>query len=389
MRQEQQESSAFDAQADAKQATEQLRQATEQLRQASEKTAAQYDVESAQKIIALAGRIQNQRQEMMTVEQIESIATEVGVDPQYVREALVAAREEDRLNLSTMASVAHSRATNTSQIADNILRTLSSFGESLLNMPPKLWWSVGWMIVPVTPLLVFLLNLGGRNYVWTGVMPFVYIAVGIILSLMAKNRAQNPSINSPNTPNNSNAPVSRQELLGQLFAIQRELASARVRRAFLSLDVVGSTQMKKENSELKVEYSFGQYQQWVREIVESEGGKFQSAAGDGVMCVFDSDLPAIRAGQRLLQDLSRFNNTQNQCKTPFQIRCGVHAGDIAIEEGGTIGSLQSPVLDYTAALQKQASPNSLAASGSLTEPALARIGQGSTNHEAVFLWKTP
>jgi class 3 adenylate cyclase len=147
--------------------------------------------------------------------------------------------------------------------------------------------------------------------------------------------------------------------------------------------------MKKENSELKVEYSFGQYQQWVKEIVESEGGKFQSAAGDGVMCVFDSDLSAIRAGQRLLQDLSRFNSMQNQCKTPFQIRCGVHAGDVALEEGGTIGSLQSPVLDYTAALQKHATPNSLAASGSLTEPALARIGQGTTNNEAVFLWKTP
>jgi class 3 adenylate cyclase len=379
MRQEQQESNHLDAQEQAKQATEALRQ-TLPSENAQSISKARYDAESAQKIVLLAGKLQSQyqRQETMSVEQIETLAVEVGVEPRYVREALEAAEKEEtrKENLQQLQNI-------TNQTSVVTKTGLSQLWQTLIDIKPVYWWSIAWIMIPIAHNFERIIRFRGDL---EELFLFLYVGFGIFLSIQAKNKREK---SKNRVLIQQTEGVSRQELLEQLFAIQRELEGARVRRAFLSLDVVHSTQMKQENSELKVEYSFGQYQQWVREIVESEGGKFQSAAGDGVMCVFDSDLAAIRAGQRLLQDLSRFNNTQNQCKTPFQIRCGVHAGDVVIEEGGTIGSLQSPVLDYTAALQKQASPNSLAASGSLTEPALARIGQGSTNHEAVFLWKTP
>jgi class 3 adenylate cyclase len=147
--------------------------------------------------------------------------------------------------------------------------------------------------------------------------------------------------------------------------------------------------MKRNNSELAVEYSFGQYQTWVAEIVRSEGGQLQSSAGDGMMCLFEDDLAAVRAAQRLLQDLSRFNTQQNHLKSPFQIRCGVHAGEVAMEPNMPIGNLQSPQIDYAAALQKHAEPNSILVSGSVSTEALARIGQGEAHPEAVYSWKMP
>ena len=146
-----------------------------------------------------------------------------------------------------------------------------------------------------------------------------------------------------------------------------------VRRSFLSVDTVGSTQIKRDNSALAVEYTFGQYQKWIEEIVRAEGGEMQSAAGDGVMAVFTTDSASVRAGQRLLSDLPRFNQQQNQCSAPIAVRIGVNAGPVALEPGASIGSVQSPVVDRAAALQKRAEPDTLLVDAQISPDALAML----------------
>src|SRR5581483_8530479 len=93
--------------------------------------------------------------------------------------------------------------------------------------------------------------------------------------------------------------ATRQDLLGQLEALQRQLQGDRARRAFLSVDVVNSSAMKRGAPELAVEQSFGALRAWVREVVRDGGGEMQSAAGDGMMCLFGEDAQALRAARRL------------------------------------------------------------------------------------------
>ena len=77
------------------------------------------------------------------------------------------------------------------------------------------------------------------------------------------------------------------------------------------------------------------------------------------MCVFESEETAERVAQMLINDLPRFNREKNHLNQPFQIRCGVSEGEIAIDPGTPIGAWQSSVIDRAAVLQKEAAPNTV------------------------------
>ena len=56
------------------------------------------------------------------------------------------------------------------------------------------------------------------------------------------------------------------------------------------------------------------------------------------MCIFSTDFGAVRSARKLLEELPQFNRKQNLLRTPLQIRCGVSAGEIAIEQGMPLGN---------------------------------------------------
>jgi class 3 adenylate cyclase len=169
--------------------------------------------------------------------------------------------------------------------------------------------------------------------------------------------------------------VSRDELLEQMIQIQKRLEGERVRRTFLSVDVVSSSEMKRSADELMVEYSFNQYRRFVEEIVAAEGGQVQTAAGDGTMAMFPSDAAAVRAALRLQNELAGFNAKHNRLPRPFHVRCGINAGEVALIPGAPIGHLQSAVIDRAAALQKSAAPDDIVISGDLSAEGLAALGR--------------
>ena len=59
---------------------------------------------------------------------------------------------------------------------------------------------------------------------------------------------------------------------------------------------------------------------------------------------------------------------------PFRVRCGVSAGLVALERGGSIGHLHSVVVDRAAALQKHAAPGSIIVGAEVRSDAEAELG---------------
>jgi class 3 adenylate cyclase len=322
---------------------------------------ARYDLETAGKIAALATRLQSKRQETLTASEIEAVGAEVGLQPGFIQQAL------RYLNERKAAA------------APGGVRTLAPRTRGAFAVA---WWAAAWAI-PVTLLFIGLFTVGVPSMFilfFPGVA--AYLGVGLMLSHLAGDGGQKAYGNLP-----------RAQLLERLFALQAELEGQKQHRAFLSVDVVSSSEMKRQGTDLAVEYSFGQFRQWVEEVVRAEAGAMQSAAGDGVMCLFPTNAGAVRAARRLQEGVEVFNGTRNRLLTPFRIRCGASAGTIAIEEGMPLGHLQSPVIDRAAALQKQAAPGDILVGEELADVALAELGSLSRLSEPVagspaFSWRS-
>jgi class 3 adenylate cyclase len=318
-----------------------------------------YDPGTVRKVAALAARLQSRQQETLTGQEMEAIGEEVGLEPSFIRQALA------RFTRTRPARGAH--------VLRERPRPLQ--GQAVA----KAWWAAGWTI----PLISTILASQWAHGAVPGAMFFlglaVYIATGIILSHGPEEAA-------------SRQEVSRTTLLEMLFTLQKTLEGQKQHRAFLSVDVVDSSEMKRDAPELAVEYSFGQYRRWVEERVRESGGEMQSAAGDGVMCVFPTDLGAVRAARELQEGLARFNAEQNRLPTPFRIRCGASTGEVAMEPGVPIGHLYSAVIDRAAALQKRAEAGDILVSAEMAGAAALELGNLTPLPEAIggepaFSWR--
>jgi class 3 adenylate cyclase len=131
---------------------------------------------------------------------------------------------------------------------------------------------------------------------------------------------------------------------------------------------------------------------WVEGTVRANGGEMQSAAGDGVMCVFPAEAGAVRAARQLQEGIPPFNGEQNRLPVPFRIRFGVSAGEVAIDAGVPLGHLHSPVIDRAAALQKRAQPGDILVGSEVTAAALLELGSVAPFPEPVagepaFSWR--
>jgi len=118
-------------------------------------------------------------------------------------------------------------------------------------------------------------------------------------------------------------------ILSEMLRIQWRLQDQLREVCVMVVDAAKSSQMKADADPLEVEYSFREYQDWLRKIAESHNGSVISTAGDGAVCSFTNCPDALRAAQRVQTDLPRFNRDQNRLTTPFRLRIGLHAGEVA------------------------------------------------------------
>jgi class 3 adenylate cyclase len=162
----------------------------------------------------------------------------------------------------------------------------------------------------------------------------------------------------------------REYLLRQLIELQEELKKGEQNVTFLSVDVVGSTDMKRHADALNVEYTFNEYTHYVTGVSRSFDGMLHSTAGDGILLTFPSPKDAFLAARRVIGGMIEFNAFKNRLGHPFQVRCGIHTGSVNAVKGD-IGSVNySHVIDVTSHVQKIAPPGGIA----ISEDA-ARIAQ--------------
>src|SRR5262249_48200748 len=106
-----------------------------------------------------------------------------------------------------------------------------------------------------------------------------------------------------------------------------------------------------------------------------------------------TDAQAVRAARQLQGELWVFNGQHNRLPQPLRIRCGVSAGEVAIEEGIPLGRLQSPGIDRAAALQKEAPPGGILGSAEVAAAALVELSNlaplpGPVTGERAFSWRS-
>jgi class 3 adenylate cyclase len=181
-------------------------------------------------------------------------------------------------------------------------------------------------------------------------------------ALSSPNRQQGPgAVEGLVEVRTADSEKARQELLQRYQMIERALKKAgRKQCSFLSVDVVGSTQMKVGEEKHKVDATFRAYELMLRAILERCGAWKQAWTPDGVMvCFLDHNL-AVRAGKEILQALrTNFNESENMLRTPFRVRCGLNVGEVQIFPDSDLEKVTDRVIDVAGHMQKQASPDTL------------------------------
>ncbi|MFN8139519.1 MAG: adenylate/guanylate cyclase domain-containing protein [Fimbriimonadales bacterium] len=165
----------------------------------------------------------------------------------------------------------------------------------------------------------------------------------------------------------------REYLLKQLIELQEELRKGEQDVTFLSVDVVGSTDMKRHADHLDVEYTFNEYTHFVTAAARSFDGSLHSTAGDGILLTFSTPKDAFLSARKILGGLLEFNTYKNRLGRPFEVRCGIHTGKVNAPTGDAGSVNYSHVIDVTAHVQKVAPPGGIA----LSDSAAQRLPSGT------------
>jgi serine/threonine protein kinase/class 3 adenylate cyclase len=151
----------------------------------------------------------------------------------------------------------------------------------------------------------------------------------------------------------------RLSMLRDYAQAQETLMQDRRSLAFLSVDIVGSTKMKVGEDKLVVEHAFSEYKKFVDRILKANSVWKVAWTPDGIMCAFHSLDNAVRSGQEILRSLPWFNDGVHRLRTPFSVRCGVHAGDVVFPEARMMEEISDESIDVAGHMQKQAAPGAL------------------------------
>ncbi len=155
----------------------------------------------------------------------------------------------------------------------------------------------------------------------------------------------------------------RQDLLRQLVTLQDKLKSGEQHITIVSVDLVGSTQLKSGADPLSVEFTFTEYHQFVEQTAKRFQGRIHSTAGDGVTLAFDHAHQAFAASKFLQTAILEFNTFRNKLGTPLVMRVGIHSGSVVTPKAGDITSLNfAHVIDMAAHIQKVCPPGGISVS---------------------------
>lgn len=162
---------------------------------------------------------------------------------------------------------------------------------------------------------------------------------------------------------------SRQTLLEIMAETKKKLESMEKDLAFLSIDVVGSTEMKVGEDKTQVEVDFREYVKFVDTTVAAQGALTSAWTPDGVMICFPSAEAALTAAQNVLNGLQGFNKNVKTIKKNFRVRCGINAGRVYYDRSVSMEQMSDRVIDIAGHVQKYALPNTVG----IAKPAVRRL----------------
>jgi len=127
----------------------------------------------------------------------------------------------------------------------------------------------------------------------------------------------------------------------------------------VSLDVVGSTEIKRGQDRAAIQATFDAFHRWVERMAAHYHGEVYVQAGDGVLLRFPVADEAASCAQQLVEGLDGFNTDHNQLDRQVEIRLGIQTGDLPEVSPGERGRVSSPTLDDAAKLQQHARPGEI------------------------------
>jgi class 3 adenylate cyclase len=168
--------------------------------------------------------------------------------------------------------------------------------------------------------------------------------------------------------------LDHQELLRIFAETKRKLDALGRDLAFLSVDIVGSTQMKQNEEPAAIQHDFIEYRKMVERVFARCRMLKAAWTPDGVMACFPSVNDAVQAGKDIIRELGLFNRTVKLIKTDFSVRCGVNAGFVYFDETTPLETMADRVIDVAGHMQKYADPNTVAVAQNIVEPLNDRAG---------------
>lgn len=331
-----------------------------------------YDARTQQKVIALASRLQDERRETLTAQEMEDLGQEVGLEPHFIRQAL--AQLPTKKRAETQASLvpkppAGSRTEFRSVLIAfllpliwGILARIGSPNPVLaqfytLISPPALACLQGFLTGKKRVGLAAALALIASLLPTTAVADYGSMAInspalfflffiaplaallGVAGAWTRQRYFPFPSAAAPAPPG-----VSRPELLHLLSELQTQWGVGKGRYAFLSVETVGSASGAASE----------QFRRWVEETIAGYGGTVQTTPDGGLICLFLTDAAAVKAAHHLVS-------------LPLRIRCGLSAGETA---------------DRAVALGKRAGAGTIAVEEELRDFAERELGPGTALPQA-------
>lgn len=161
---------------------------------------------------------------------------------------------------------------------------------------------------------------------------------------------------------------SRSALLKEFASIKKELEKTGRNLAFLAIDVVNSTDMKKQEDPVIVERDFNEYHDFVQSKFQKYGYVKASWTPDGVMACFNNTEQAIEAAQAIIAGLTEFNQSVKMMRRDFAVRCGINSGFVYYDVTTPLEEFSDRVIDIAGHMQKHATPNSILIAKDMVEP---------------------
>lgn len=183
----------------------------------------------------------------------------------------------------------------------------------------------------------------------------------------------------------------RKELILHFMEVKGKLEDYEHVLAFLSIDVVGSTAMKKTENPMVISADFYRYNEMADKILKENNVVKAAKTPDGIMAAFSSTDQAVSAAQQLISELDHFNKFVKKMQTDFQVRCGINSGMIYFDPDEPLEHISDRVIDIAGHMQKEAEPNTINIAKSAIAP-LEKTG-GFTSSEkvideqVVYTWK--